>query len=256
MLNDPSVEFRRDAVARLIGEAENDESSSKADAARETYHKALSAVRDLDQVQAIVKKLEGFGEKVDLTRHFGYLIKWKLIGPFDNTDEKGFDIAYPPERGVDFAAEYKGTSGSIKWTDHTTEDPYGKVDLNKLLVKANSLVAYAAAEFMADKPGNAEIRMATTNANKIWLNGELITQNNVYHAGEKMDQYIGKGKLKAGRNVILVKVLQNNQKEDWCRTGIFSCASATPRARRSCHAIGSPEPRPSRLADAKRRRAP
>ena len=116
-----------------------------------------------------------------------------------------------PKRGVDFTAEYTASRASVKWIDYTSEDPYGKVDLNKALDKANSTAAYAAAEFMADKPGNVEIRLATTNANKIWLNGELLTQNNVYHAGEQMDQYIGKGKVKAGRNIILVKVLQNHQ---------------------------------------------
>ena len=45
MLNDPSVEFRRDAVARLMGEAEHERDFGKPDAARETYRKALSAAR-------------------------------------------------------------------------------------------------------------------------------------------------------------------------------------------------------------------
>ncbi len=89
MLNDPSVEFRRDAVARLIGEAENDESSSKADAARETYHKALSAVRDLDQVQAIVKKLEGFGEKVDLNAPLWLLDQVEIDRPLRQHRREG-----------------------------------------------------------------------------------------------------------------------------------------------------------------------
>ena len=172
-------------------------------------------------MQQIVKKLEGFGDKVDLTRHFGYLIKWKLIGPFDNTDEKGFDVLYPPEVGVDYQAEYDGKAGKVKWIDYASEDPYGKVDLNKALEKANATTAYAAAEFMADRPEDVEIRVTSTNANKIWLNGELVAQNNVYHAGEKMDQYIGKGKMKAGRNVILVKVLQNHQKESWAQDWNF-----------------------------------
>ncbi|HEY4310582.1 MAG TPA: hypothetical protein VGN12_14115 [Pirellulales bacterium] len=221
LLNDPSVEFRRDAVARLITEAEADETAQKADAARDTFHKALTAARDLDQVKEIVKKLEGFGEKVDLTRHFGYLIQWKLIGPFDNTDEKGFDVAFPPEDAIDFASEYKGSTGAVKWIDHATEDAYGKVNLNNALGKANSVTAYAATEFLADKPENVEIRLTSTNANKIWLNGQLVARNNVYHAGEQMDQYIGKGKLKAGKNLILVKLLQNNQKESWAQDWDF-----------------------------------
>ena len=86
----------------------------------------------------------------------------------------------------------------MKWIENTTEDPYGKVDLNKLLVKGEFVGRLRRGRVHGRKPDNVEIRMGTTNANKIWLNGELIAQNNVYHAGEKMDQYIGKGKLKAG----------------------------------------------------------
>jgi hypothetical protein len=221
MIDDPSVEFRRDAVARVIGAAETLESSGKAPEAAEVFRRALKSARDLDQVQLLAKKLETFGDKVDLPTHFGYVMSWKLVGPFDNTDEKGFDVAFPPERGVDFAAEYPGKAGPLKWIDHATDDPAGKVDINKALVKANSVTCYAATEFQAKAAGPVELRLQSTNANKIWLNGELLSANKVYHAGSQMDQYIGRGKLKAGRNMILVKICQNEQKESWAQDWDF-----------------------------------
>ncbi|HEY1600606.1 MAG TPA: hypothetical protein VGG64_13445, partial [Pirellulales bacterium] len=138
MIDDPSVEFRRDAVARVIGEAEALEASGKAQQAADTFRRALKSARDLDQVQLLAKKVETFGDKVDLPTHFGYVMSWKLAGPFDNTDENGFDVAFPPERGVDFAAEYPGKAGPVKWIDHTTDDPAGKVDINKAIVKENA----------------------------------------------------------------------------------------------------------------------
>jgi hypothetical protein len=92
MLDDPSVEFRRDAVARLLNEAAALTGGGKNDAptapALALYRKALSASRDFDQVQAIVKVLEAAGQKVDVQGHLGLITRWKLIGPFDNTDEK------------------------------------------------------------------------------------------------------------------------------------------------------------------------
>jgi hypothetical protein len=221
MIDDPSVEFRRDAVARVIGEAEALEASGKAQQAADTFRRALKSARDLDQVQLLAKKVETFGDKVDLPTHFGYVMSWKLAGPFDNTDENGFDVAFPPERGVDFAAEYPGKAGPVKWIDHTTDDPAGKVDINKAIVKENAVTCYAAAEFDARVAGPVELRLQSTNANKIWLNGELLSANKVYHAGSQMDQYIGRGKLKAGRNVILVKVCQNQQKESWAQDWDF-----------------------------------
>jgi len=221
MLNDPSIEFRRDAVARLLTEAETLATDKKKDAAAEVYRRALGGARDLDQVQEIVKKLETFGQTVDVPAHFGYLMEWKLIGPFDNTEEKGFDVVNPPESELKFTAEYPGKSGPVKWIDHVTEDDYGKVDLNKALLKANGVTAYATTEFTAAEALPIELRLATVCANKIWLNGELISANKVYHAGEKIDQYIARGKLKKGKNVILVKILQNEQKEEWAQDWDF-----------------------------------
>lgn len=221
MLNDPSVEFRRDAVARLLTEAETLETDKKADDAAKVYRQALTGARDLDQVQQIVKKLEGFGQTVDVPAHFGYLMEWKLIGPFDNTDEKGFDVVNPPEKELKFTAEYPGKTDPTKWIDHATDDTYGKVDLNKALLKANGVTAYATTEFTAAEARPIELRLATVCANKIWLNGQLIAANNVYHAGEKMDQYIARGNLKKGKNVILLKILQNEQKEEWAQDWDF-----------------------------------
>ncbi|MBI2823724.1 MAG: hypothetical protein HYX69_03415 [Planctomycetia bacterium] len=221
MLNDPGVEFRRDAVARLLTEAEGLEAASKGPAAADVYRRAMSGARDLDQVQKIVKKLESFGDKVDVPAHFGYVLRWKLMGPFDNTDEQGFDVIYPPEQKVDFAAECEGKSGAVKWIDHATEDPYGKVDLNKALLKANSVVGYAACEFVADEARPVELRLTSMCANKLWLNGELLAQHKVYHAGARMDQYIARANLNAGRNLILLKICQNNMKEEWAQDWDF-----------------------------------
>jgi len=249
MLNDPSVEFRRDAVARLLIEAEQLDSDKKPEAA-DVYRRALGGARDLDQVQEIVKKLEGHGQTVDVPSHFGYLMEWKLIGPFDNTGEAGFDVVSPPETELKFTAEYPGKSGPVKWIDHATDDIYGKVDLNKAITKANGVTAYATTEFTAAEARPIELRMATVDAIKVWLNGELISANNVYHAGDKMDQYIAHGHLKQGKNVILVKILQNEQKEEWAQDWEFKL--------RVCDATGTavlsknrPATKPKAAADKK-----
>ena len=231
MLDDPSTEFRRDAVARVLATAEALESESKPEQAAAAYRQALNSARDLDQVQQIVKKLEGFGDKVDVAAHFGYVLKWKLIGPFDNTKEGGFDVDYPPEKAVEFTAECPGKAGPVKWIDVVSEDPYGKVDLNKALNKENSVVAYAAAEFLAEKARPVEVRLQTTNANKVWLNGVPLAANKVYHAGSQMDQYVGRGNLKPGRNIILLKICQNEQPESWAQDWDFQC--------RVCDAVGT-----------------
>src|SRR5947209_9516296 len=43
---------------------------------------------------------------------------WHYIGPFDNTDNQGFDVAYPPEKEIDLARKYPGKDGKpIGWKE-------------------------------------------------------------------------------------------------------------------------------------------
>lgn len=225
-LYDPSPELRRDAVARLIDEADALLKAEETDKAHKVYDKALSGACDLDQVKKLKEALEKLGEKVDLPKHFGFITRWKLIGPFDNTAEKALDVAYPPEQSVDLAAEYEGKPNegkpqTVQWVDHETTDDYGVVDFNKALLKANGVTAYAWGEFESPAARTAEVRLGSANAAKIWLNGKLVHVHAVYHSGSSMDQYAAPIELKQGRNTLLVKILQNEQKEEWAQTWNF-----------------------------------
>jgi hypothetical protein len=215
MLDDPSMELRRDAVAREIEQAAALEKAQKPDRAAALYQRALSAARDRDQITLLADSLRKLGLAVDLPRHFGFLVRWKVIGPFDNTDEKGFDAAYLPERETDLKARYQGKHGTLRWTDYVTRDNYGWVDLNKALAEEKSVVGYALGEFVSRGRQEVEIRAASYNAVKIWLNGRLVHQRNVYHMGSQMDQYVCPVVLQPGPNRILVKVCQNAIMEEW-----------------------------------------
>lgn len=217
MLQDPGADFRRDAVQRLIDEAAAQQGKNEKDAAIGTFRTALKGATDDDQVQAIVKPLAELGEKVDLQKHFGFVTKWHLIGPFENHDLVGYDAVYAPEEKLDFAATYTGKDGmELKWSEHATEDDYGKVDLRKL-VPFKGAVTYAAAEFATESPATVEVRLATPNAWKLWVNGKLAFARDEYHRGHKLDQYRVPVKLAAGKNVILLKVCENEQKEEWAQ---------------------------------------
>lgn len=214
-LNDPSLELRRDAVDQLIHQAAAMVEDEKRSEAVAVYRRAFDAARDIDQVRRIAKRLNDLDQPVDLVRQLGFLIRWRVIGPFDNTEEKGYDVVYPPERTLDPAATHPGKQGDLRWMDHTTTDDYGAVDLNALLVNEKDVCAYAAAEFTSAEERRVWFRMTSFNAVKLWLNGRLIDQQNIYHAGSQMDQYVSSAVLRAGRNVILVKICQNAQTQDW-----------------------------------------
>ncbi len=228
MLNDSSLEMRRDAVAQVIESAEAAEND---EAKKNLYTKALTAARDTDQVDAAFDKLTELGETVDLAHHFGFITNWKLIGPFDNTDKKGFPVAYPPETKIDASAAYAGKAGEVKWIDHATSEKYGMVDLNEALGKNMGAVAYAMAEFDSPEATTVDLRLGSICAAKLWLNGEQLMEHEVYHSGTKIDQYIAKGNLKTGKNVILLKICQNEQTERWAQDWEFQF--------RVCDAVGT-----------------
>src|SRR5260221_8052926 len=130
MLDDPSLELRRDAVARVLTAADKALADKQLDLALSTYRTALDSARDLDQVKTVTEALKQLGHPVDLSRHYGFLADWKLVGPFDNHGGKGFYVAYPPEGAIDFAAAYPGQSGTRRLDSHHTASAVGSVRLN------------------------------------------------------------------------------------------------------------------------------
>lgn len=228
MLDDPNWEFRRDAVARLIGEAARHVEAKRTADAIAVYGRALAAARERDQIDLIAQRLRSMGQKVDLVRQFGYVVRWKLIGPFEDVGGKGFDTAYPPEKEIRFDAEYAGSKGPVRWKDFVCKDEYGTVDLNKGLVELKNVAGYAAAEFNADRARDVEFRVTSDNAIRIWLNGTPVAAYKIYHGGSQPDQYVNRVSLRPGRNLILVKVCQNHLTEDWARAWDFHLRVVDP----------------------------
>jgi hypothetical protein len=222
MLNDPGAELRRDAVSLVMEEADKAYAANNKPAALVAYKKALAAARDRDQVEHIAKGMKDLDAPVDLTSHFGFITRWQLIGPLDNTAGRGFKEVFPPEKGVDLAAACKGKKGrEVRWIEHQTAQLYGLVDLNKALGKQMGVTAYGFAIVDSPKKQAVQIRAGSNNAVKLFLNGKEIYFREEYHHGMQMDQHVGTGTLKAGRNEILIKVCQNEQTDDWAQTWSF-----------------------------------
>lgn len=235
MLQDPSPELRRDAVAAVLKQAQSQLDKGNEDAARTAYRRALTGACDKDQVELLTKALDKLGVPIDVAAHFGFVRQWQLLAPFDNHDGIGFNAVYPPEKSIDLKAVYKGKDGKeARWTAFTTTDSYGAVDLNKVRGKQQGVVAYAYAAIESPKEQSIQIRAGSLNAIKIFLNGKEIFHCEEYHHGIDMDQYTAKATLKAGRNELLLKVCQNEQKEEWAQAWGFQA--------RLCDAVGSAIP--------------
>jgi hypothetical protein len=217
MIKDASPEFRRDAVQRLIKLATGAQDEKQPERALKLYREALAGAVDDDQVKAIVTPLREMGQTIDLQKHFGFLTEWSIAGPFDNTGLKGFDTVYAPEKEIDLATTYDGKEGPVTWKKVSTADEYGVLNIAKQLSPFKGAAMYATTTFDSDKARPVEFRLGTPNAWKLWVNGKLVFARDEYHRGVQLDQYSVKTDLKKGPNVILLKVCQNEQTEEWAQ---------------------------------------
>ncbi|HEY1375335.1 MAG TPA: hypothetical protein VGF55_00995 [Gemmataceae bacterium] len=208
MLDDPSPDLRHDAVARVVDAADKLLKDDKKADAEAQFRRALAAARDFEQLDAIIKKLGELGQKVTLAEHVGFLRSWKVVGPFPNPGGKGMETVYPPEQGLDFAAEYDGKSGKVKWKEFTSKAADGVIDLNDAVGASPEGVAYAAAEFRSKDARAAEVRLGSFVGFKLWVNGELVLVRGDAYTGFDPDHYVAAVKLKPGANTILVKFAQ------------------------------------------------
>jgi hypothetical protein len=175
----------------------------------------LRAARDVPQIELIAGKLNELGQPVDLLKHFGFLSRWKIAGPFDNSGRKGFAAVYPPELKFDLSAEYDGKQGRVRWQDYATTNKYGMIDMNQPYGKLKEVVAYAATDFFSDRAQPVELRLGGKNSWKVWLNGKFLFGRDEYHTIAEIDQYPMPAELQPGHNTILVKVCQNEEVEAW-----------------------------------------
>jgi hypothetical protein len=93
----------------------------------------------------------------------------------------------------------------------------GNVDIVEVVGPVKGAVVYLYAEVESPEGGPAHVRYASTNATKLWVNGEQVADHEVYHAGNQYDQYSHPVELKKGKNTLLLKVCQNEQADSWAQ---------------------------------------
>ncbi len=235
MLADPCLELRYEAVALQLERLAAAE-DAKVDAKLSAYRELLAAARLPEQVQSIAGQLKELGQAVNLLEHFGFLSEWKTVGPFDNSGQSAFDVVYPPEQDYldgklqirNLSQTYTGKLGAAGWREVSTSKDDGGIDLSEAYNKEKGAVIYALAEFNSLSQHNCEVRIGSSNAVKVWVNGKLLINREVYHAGSQIDQYTSPVHLESGANSVLVKVCQNEQKEDWAQAFEFQLRFTDP----------------------------
>ena len=230
LVTDPSMPLREIGIAKLIGDANEigtdveDMDDAAKDKKKTLLQTALENARDVDQVKSIAKSLAQLGQEVNLRSHLGFIETWNLVSGFDNKEEAGFDVVYEPEKNVsdlDLTGTYTVGEKVVPWIKTTTTEETGVVDLNKVIAKDKGVIAYAVADFESPSSCDAEVRIGTPNAHKIWVNGELVMSNEIYHNSNSIDKFSSPVKLKKGNNEVVVKLCQNEQTDSWAQGWSF-----------------------------------
>lgn len=225
-LEDP--EFRFEAVALALEAASDLSKRGEKGPAIAAYRKALAASRDIPQGRAAAAGLLDLGVPVSVAEHLGFLMDWYLIGPFDAHGMKGFTTTYPPEKQVDLKAKYAGQDGRpLRWVRYRVREPGPRgsarhialVNLRErdALGDADDAVAFAYTEVIAPAARAVEFRGAADDNFTIWVNGKRAFGFEEYRNGVRFDRHRFRVRLHAGRNTVLVKVIQSpaNAEPNW-----------------------------------------
>ncbi len=216
-LNDP--EFRYEAVALALDDAEKLAKSGAAREAVAAFHRAFEASRDVLQARAAAQGLLDLGAKVSVAEHLGFLTDWYLIGPFDGMNERSFHLVYPPEKQIDLSAEYQGKAGTVRWkrfraaeaAPTSREKHQVLIDLHgkDALGSVDDAAGFAYTEIIMPAAQEVEFRGAADDNLAVWVNGKREFGFEEWRNGVRLDRHRFKVRLNAGKNTILVKICQS-----------------------------------------------
>src|SRR5262249_22874343 len=101
-------------------------------------------------------------------------------------------------------------------------------------VKKDAIYALCRTEIESPAEQSAEVRLASQNAVRLYVNGSEAFSREEYHHGMKLDQHVARVTLKKGSNEILIKVSRADTTMDWPLVWSFQCGV--------CDAIGGAVP--------------
>jgi len=137
----------------------------------------------------------------------GRLTRWQIIGPFENDQNSGYDVPYPPEKGVDLAASYPGKQAKVSWRELPGAGIDGRICLDCVIYPSVWGVAYLATWVHVDGGRDAVLRAEADDHLKVWVNGRLALADDTARE-MATEQHLAGIHLHAGWNQVLAKVAQ------------------------------------------------
>ena len=151
-----------------------------------------------------------------MPRQSGFIVRWWLLGPLPNPNNRAFDQAFIDETGVpDLNEPVRLDRRQLRWQEHRVIDPQGIVDLTRIFRQTTDVACYAYTEFVVESEMEAELRVGSDDSVKVWLNGKLVHQFGGMR-GLSVDQDRVRVRLQKGINRLLLKVTQGGGGWEFC----------------------------------------
>lgn len=157
-------------------------------------------------------RLSRFDEGQKQFDSLGFVRKWLLLGPFDNSAGDGLVRGEPVENDPGLHDEHSGKLGPVRWRSVAVEPRTGYVDLDALVRPNDSVTAYALSFCRSAERRRVVFRLGSDEGVRFWLNGTLLLSRDL-HRRVVLDQDLVEGDLVAGWNRLLVKV--SEVKGEW-----------------------------------------
>lgn len=183
-------------IARAISGAYHDEALA-----------ALRQVRPLTNDENLIRQID---DGIDvITKFEDYITDWMMAGPYMAAGKDGaglFDVAFAPE---------KPDAQGIKWVRAPASPDKNKpweVNFQATDFRGNDRVAYIKTRVQSPKQQEVQLQIGSDDGVKVWLNGQLVHQNNTSRADTPGQDKV-KVTLKEGWNDLLMKIC--NGGGDW-----------------------------------------
>lgn len=149
------------------------------------------------------------GRAVNLREHFATVTDWLLIGPFASDSKlSAHHAVFPPEQSLNLHLECEGMNGRVRWQEHHQEGANASVDLKKVFQPGEHVCAYALCFVTSPAEQEAQLRLASNDAGKVWLGGKLV--HDYPHEGSIfLDRDIIPVRLPKGTTPLLLKITNN-----------------------------------------------
>ncbi len=164
-------------------------------------------------LQELSNPLKDLGEKEfwghfqNFWKLFGTQKSWLLIGPFDNTANRGLQTAFAPEKEFNLSKFYRGKERPVHWQVYADWTPRGSVDLTQIFRPKDNVCAYALTAVRSPKRQKVQLRLGTNDSCVLWLDGKRVFVN-PQPGRAILDKNIVPATLQKGENKILLKICQ------------------------------------------------